>query len=115
LEGRFHFGVGYRFATGDQIEEPEVSLARPVIVAHAKSVQASPRLERLAFSRVARNLRNDQALQYVEVLRTDGTGAGFLVWFRRQGQTWRQFDTAVAWTIQVEEEQEPEGEPNLAP
>ena len=121
LEGRFHFGVGYRFATGDQIEEPEVSLARPVTVAYARPVQASPRLERLAFSRVARNVRNDQALQYVEVLRPDGSGAGFLVWFRRQGQTWRQFDTAVAWTVQVEEdqeedqEQEPEGEPNLAP
>lgn len=119
LEGRFHFGVGYRFATGDQIEEPEVSLARPVTVAHVRSVQALPRLERLAFSRVARNVRNDQALQYVEILRPDGTGAGFLVWFRRQGQTWRLFDTAVAWTIQIEEEneqeQEPEGEPNLAP
>ena len=33
LEGRFHFGVGYRFATGEPIEEPEVSLARPVTVA----------------------------------------------------------------------------------
>ena len=30
LEGRFHFGVSYRFATGDRLEEPEVSLARPV-------------------------------------------------------------------------------------
>ena len=29
LEGRFHFGVSYRFATGDKLEEPEVSLARP--------------------------------------------------------------------------------------
>jgi hypothetical protein len=26
LEGRFHFGVTYRFATGDKLEEPEVSL-----------------------------------------------------------------------------------------
>lgn len=119
LEGRFHFGVGYRFATGDQIEEPEVSLARPVMVDDARVVQAPLVLERLAFSRVARNLRNDQALLYVETLRPDGAGAGFLVWFRRQGQRWKLFDTAVAWTIQVEEEQEqeqePEGEPNLAP
>ena len=119
LEGRFHFEVGYRFATGDQIEEPEVSLARPVMVDDARVVQAPLVLERLAFSRVARNLRNDQALLYVETLRPDGTGAGFLVWFRRQGQRWKLFDTAVAWTIQVEEEQEqeqePEGEPNLAP
>ena len=113
LEGRFHFGVGYRFATGDQIEEPEVSLSHPVTVAPARSPQASPVLERLAFSRVARNVRNDQALQYVEVLRPDGTGAGFLVWFRRHGQAWRLFDTAVAWAIQVEEE--PEGESSLAP
>ena len=113
LEGRFHFGVGYRFATGDQIEEPEVSLARPVMVADARVVQAPPVLERLAFSRVARNLRNDQALLYVETLRPDGTGAGFLVWFRRQGQRWKLFDTAVAWTIQDEEE--PEGDPSLAP
>ena len=27
LEGRFHFGVAYRFATGDMLEEPEVSLS----------------------------------------------------------------------------------------
>ena len=104
LEGRFHFGVGYRFATGDAIEEPEVSLARPVMVARARPVQASPVLDRLAFSRVARNLRNDHALMYVEALRPDGTGAGFLVWCRRQGRSWTVFDTEVAWTIQVQAE-----------
>ena len=27
LEGRFHFGVTYRFVTGDKLEEPEVSLS----------------------------------------------------------------------------------------
>jgi hypothetical protein len=107
------FGVGYRFATGDTIEEPEVSLARPVTVAHARSVQASPVLERLAFSRVARSLRNDQALVYVETLRPDGTGAGFLVWFHRQGRSWTLFDTEVVWTIQVPEEAD--GGPLLAP
>jgi hypothetical protein len=85
LEGRFHLAVGYRFATEDIIEEPEVSLARPVTVAYARPVQAPSVLDRLAFSRVARNLRNDHALLYVEILRPDGTGAGFLVWCRRQG------------------------------
>jgi hypothetical protein len=113
LEGRFHFGVGYRFATGDAIEEPEVSLARPVTVARARPVQVSPVLDRLAFSRVARSLRNDHALMYVEVLRLDGTGAGFLVWCRRQGRSWTLFDTEVVWTIQAQ--LEPEEGPLLAP
>ena len=113
LEGRFHFGVGYRFATGETIEEPEVSLARPVTVAHERSAQVLSVLERLAFSRVARSLRNDHALLYVEVLRPDGTGAGFLVWFRRQERGWTLFDTEVVWTIQIQEE--PEGGQFLAP
>ena len=107
LEGRFHFGVGYRFATGDAIEEPEVSLAHQLIVARARPVQAPSVLDRLVFSRVARNLRNDHALVYVEALRPDGTGAGFLVWCRRQGRSWTLFDTEVAWTIQAQAE--PEG------
>lgn len=115
LEGRFHFGAGYRFATGDTIEEPEVSLARPVTVNLAKPTQAPSVLERLAFSRVARSLRNDQALLYVEVLRPDGTGAGFLLWFVRRGRDWTILDTEVVWAIQVpEEEKEPE-EPEAAP
>jgi hypothetical protein len=113
LEGRFHFGVGYRFATGDTIEEPEVSLARPVTVARARPVQAPSVLDRLAFSRVARSLLNDEALMYVEALRPDGTGAGFLVWFRRRGRSWTLFDTEVAWTIQAQVE--PEEGPLLAP
>ena len=113
LEGRFHFGVGYRFATEDTIEEPEVSLARPVTVARARPVQVPPVLDRLAFSRVARSLRNDHALMYVEALRLDGTGAGFLVWCRRQGRSWTLFDTEVVWTIQPEVE--PEEGPLLAP
>ena len=99
LEGKFHFGVGYRFATGETIEEPEVSLARPVTVGRARQVQAPSVLDRLAFSRVARSLRNEHALVYVETMRPDGTGAGFLIWFRRQGQAWALFDTEVAWTI----------------
>ncbi|HSQ91133.1 MAG TPA: hypothetical protein VLM19_03040 [Nitrospiraceae bacterium] len=125
LEGSFHFGVSFRFATGDRLEEPEVSpspygwglahfFLSPVPVrgaggqsGAARQAQASSVLDRLAFSRVARSPRNDHALLYVEVLRSDGTGAGFLVWFRRQGRSWTLFDTEVAWTIQVQAE--PEG------
>jgi hypothetical protein len=134
LEGRFHFGTGYRFAAGDAIEEPEVSLtpygwgpgsfffapvsvrgevektpsqmSEPVPWARARPAQAPPVLDRLAFSRVARSLRNDQALLYVETIRPDGTGAGFLVWCRRQGRRWTLFDTEVIWTIQAEAEPE---------
>ncbi len=131
LERLFHFAVGYRFATGGSIEEPEVSLtpygvglrgaagqaprqtSEPVPWARAKPMQAPSVLDRLAFSRVARNPRNDHALLYVEVLRPDGTGAGFLVWCRRQGRSWALFDTEVAWTIQPQ--LEPEEGPLLAP
>ena len=113
LEGRFHFAVGYRFATEGKLEEPEVSLARPFTVHRARPIQAPSILDRLAFSRVARTLRNDHALLYVEVLRPDGTGAGFLVWCRRQGRSWTLFDTEVVWIIQAQEETE-EG-PLLAP
>ncbi len=95
LEGRFQFGVRYRFVTGQSLEEPEVSAAVPV--------QALPVLERLAFSRVGRTLQQDQALVYVEQMRPDGTGAGFLVWFHREGRKWRIFDTEVVWTIRSEE------------
>lgn len=91
LERRFQFGVRYRFVTGQSLEEPEVSAAVPV--------QALPVLERLAFSRVGRTLQQDQALVYVEQMRPDETGAGFLVWFRREGREWRIFDTEVIWTI----------------
>jgi len=91
LEGRFQFGVRYRFVTGQSLEEPEVSVAVPV--------QAVPVLERLAFSRVGRTLQKDQALVYVEQMRPDETGAGFLVWFHREGREWRIFDTEVVWTI----------------
>ena len=113
LEGRFHFAAGYRFATEGRLEESEVSLARPVTVAGSTPVQAPPVLDRLAFSRVARSLRNDHALLYVETLRPDGTGAGFLLWCRRQGRSWILFDTEVAWTMQVQVD--PEEGPLLAP
>jgi hypothetical protein len=113
LEGQFHFAVGYRFATEGKLEEPEVSLARPFMVHRARPIQAPSVLDRLAFSRVGRSLRNDQALLYVETLRPDGTGAGFLVWCRRQGRLWTLFDTEVVWTIQAHVE--PEEGPLLAP
>lgn len=119
LAGRFHFGVGYRFVTEGRIEEPEVSLARPVTVSLARPVQAPSVLERLAFSRVARNLRHDQALLYAEILRSNGTGAGFLFWFVRRGRDWTILDTEVVWAIQAPEEEkeleEPEEAPLLAP
>lgn len=107
LEGRFHFAAGYRFATEGRLEDPEVSIARPVTIPGLTPVHAPSILDRLAFSRVARSLRNDHALLYVETVRPDGTGAGFLMWCRRQGQRWALFDTEVMWTIQVQAE--PEG------
>lgn len=113
LEGQFHFAADYRFATEGKLEEPEVSLARPITVAGSMPVQAPSILDRLALSRVARSLRNDHALLYVEALRPDGTGAGFLVWCRRQGRSWTLFDTEVVWTIQAR--LDPEEGPLLAP
>jgi len=113
LEGRFQFGVRYRFVSGNSMEEPEVSLASPVTAVRGLPVQVAPVLDRLAFSRVGRTLRDDQALLYVENNRPDGSGAGFLVWFRRQGREWIIFDTDVVWTIRGGEE--PENGPPLAP
>lgn len=112
LEGRFQFGIRYRFVSGDALEEPEVRWNIPVLPVRVTPAQTSPILDRLAFSRVGRSLRNDQALAYVENLRADGTGAGFLIWFRRQGQEWTLFDTEVVWTVQ---HQETEENPLLAP
>lgn len=99
LEARFRFGVRYRFVSGDAMEEPEVRAAIPA--AGPGLAQASPVLDRLAFSRVGRTLRNDHALVFVRNLRPDGTGAGFLVWFRRQGKTWTLYDTEVIWTARL--------------
>jgi hypothetical protein len=109
LEGRFQFAVRYRFVSGQAIEDPEVRAAVPVRGIPAQGVTV---LDRLAFSRVGRTLRNDHALVYVENLRPDGTGAGFLVWFRRQGREWTVFDTEVTWTVRPEADAEP---PLLAP
>lgn len=113
LEGRFHFGAGYRFVSGDTVEGPEVALAQPVRRVSRRPVQALPVLDRLVFSRVGFNLRQDQALVYVGNPRSDGRGAGFLVWFRRQGTTWTIWDTEVIWTVRIEPESD--GGPLLAP
>jgi len=111
LEGRFQFGVRYRFVSGNTMEEPEVQSAFPV-GARVRPTQVPPILDRLAFSRVGRTLRNDQALVFVENTRPDGTGAGFLVWFRRQGREWNLYDTEVVWTVRP---QDPDEGPLLAP
>ncbi len=106
LEGRFQFGARYRFVSGGSMEEPEVRRAVP-----AALIQASV-VDRLAFSRVGRTLRNHQALVFVENTRPDGTGAGFLIWFRRDGSRWAIHDTEVVWTVR---HVSPEESPLLAP
>lgn len=103
LEGRFRFGPRYRFVSGNALEEPEVRRAVPSSAMRPELAQYGPVLDRLAFSRVGRTLRNDQALVYVENPRPDGTGAGFLVWFRRQASEWTIFDTEVVWTVRSQE------------
>lgn len=113
LEGRFHFGTRYRFVSGDTVEEPEVALAQPVRREPRRSVQALPVLDRLLFSRAGFNLRQDQALVYAGNPRLDGSGAGFLVWFRRQGSNWTIWDTEVIWTVRIVPESN--GDPLLAP
>lgn len=113
LEGRFQFGTRYRFVSGNAVEEPEVSLAQPVVTARLRSLQASPVLDRLVFSRIGYDLRHTQALVYVGNPRPDGSGAGFLVWMRRQGTAWSIWDTEVVWTVRIEPESD--GGPLLAP
>ena len=98
LEERFRFGVRYRFVSGNAAEEPEAISGLPVSAGDAGPVPPPSVLDRLAFSRVGRTLRNDQALLYVEHVRPDGSGAGFLVWFSRQGLEWTIVDTDVVWT-----------------
>lgn len=99
LEGRFRLGVRYRFVSGEKNEDVEARLAVPAMNGHRMVVQAPSVLDRLAFSRVGRTLKNDQALAYVENRRRDGTGAGFLVWFYRREQAWELADTEVVWAI----------------
>lgn len=112
LEGRFGFGVRYRFVSGNAEEEPEVRAALPVRGIPAWRAHAGSVLERLAFSRVGRTRRNDQALVYVEQQRPSGSGAGLLVWFHRTGTDWNIHDTDVVWTART---LDPEERSPLAP
>lgn len=101
LESRFNFGVPYRFAAGDHLEEPEVSVA-PVPAQFSQPSQgfgAPPTVGVLQVSRVAFNGRETQALVFVGIDRPNGTGAGFLVWLERRGQQWAIVDTDVLWTV----------------
>jgi len=104
LGAHFNFGVRYRFVAPDGIEEPEVSLAIPAAWTPLGLTQDLSLLGRLAFSRVGYTPRSDQALVYVEQHRPDGTGAGFLVWLRRQAAAWSITDTEVLWSIRAPEE-----------
>ncbi len=104
LEGRFGFGVRYRFVSEETSDDIEVRLAVPALNGHKMGVDIRSVLDRLAFSRVGRTLENDHALVYVENRRRDGTGAGFLVWFYRREQVWQILDTEVVWTIRGKED-----------
>lgn len=108
LDGKFNFGVPYRFVRDGVPEEPEVSLA-PIPAANRHRIQ-SPRstIGLLRFSRVGFTRREDQALVYVEEERLDGTGGGFLVWLNRRGRVWTIIDTEVLWMAQS-------GEPSAGP
>jgi hypothetical protein len=99
LEGRFQFGVRYRFVLDQTTDDREASVAVLVKQYMRIPTQAPMVLDRLGLSRVGRTVRNDQALVYVENVRPDGTGAGFLVWLHREARQWVIFDTEVVWTI----------------
>lgn len=98
LEGRFSFGVRYRFLSNGVLEEPEVSLAVP-----ASLTQAPATVGAIGFSRVGFSQRGDQALVYVSDDRPDGTGAGFLFWLRRHAQGWEFVDSEVLWNAGPDE------------
>jgi len=105
LDGKFNFGVPYRFVMDGMPEEPEVSLA-PIPAVDRRSIQGQgPRstIGLLRFSRVGFTRREDQALVYVEEERLDGTGGGFLVWLHRRGKVWTIVDTEVLWMARPDE------------
>ena len=106
LNGKFSFGVPYRFVRDGVSEEPEVSLA-PIPAADRQVIQSQglrSTIGLLRFSRVGFTRREDQALVYVEEERLDGTGGGFLVWMHRRGKVWTIADTEVLWMAQSNEE-----------
>jgi hypothetical protein len=105
LDGKFDFGVPYRFTKDGVPEEPEVSLA-PIPVVHRRFIQdqgSRSTIGLLRFSRVGLTRREDQALVYVEEERLDGTGGGFLVWMYRRGKVWTIADTEVLWMARPDE------------
>lgn len=104
LEARFNFGVPVRFVSDDMLEGAEVYLAPiPAGRAHPLPAQVPPTtVGILEFSRVGFTPRGDQALMYVGDDRTDGSGAGFLVWLRRRAQAWDILDTEVLWVASPE-------------
>jgi len=105
LDGKFNFGVPYRFVMDGMPEEPEVSLA-PIPAVDRRSIQGqAPRstIGLLRFSRVGFTRREDQALVYVEEERLDGTGGGFLVWLHRRGKVSTIVDTEVLWMARPDE------------
>lgn len=96
LDPRFHFGVRYRLVTEFEDTGPEET--RGPALGRLQPSQLLGYTLMLEFSRVAFSPRADQALVYAGNYRPDGTGAGFLVWLIRQGETWDIVDTEVIWS-----------------
>jgi len=108
FEGRFGFGVRYRFVTDGGTEQQETSLApMPVAQGAARFVQEESLdeppavLDRLSFSRAAYTFARDQAFIYVEYNRPDGSGAGFAVWFQQSGTRWGILDSELVWAART--------------
>jgi hypothetical protein len=106
FEGRFSFGVRYRFVSGDGAAETEAGLLRLPVGWHPVEADLDVEvIDRLAFSRVGLNLKADQALVYVANQRPDATGAGFLLWLVRRQSRWQVYDTDVIWVSRPDDGQ----------
>jgi hypothetical protein len=104
LDARFSFGVRYRFVSGEGVPETEAALAVIPVAWQVQELEGDLNtVDRLAFSRVGRTLRGDQALLYVANPRRDGTGAGFLLWFQRRQAGWEVKDTEVVWVAHIKQ------------
>ncbi|HMZ55689.1 MAG TPA: hypothetical protein PLT48_12635 [Nitrospira sp.] len=104
LDTRFGFGVRYRFVSGEGGSDAETALLTWPVAQRVDEERGAPDvIDRLAFSRVGFTRRGDQALLYVANPRQDGTGAGFLLWFVRQRQTWELYGTEVVWVSRPEQ------------
>ena len=103
LDARFAFGVRYRFVSSEGMPETEAALFVIPVAWPVQELEGElDTIDRLAFSRVGRTLRGDQALVYVANYRRDGTGAGFLLWLVRRQAVWDVHDTEVVWVAQTE-------------